>query len=63
MNLQPIKPNAHDTGRDDRVQCSAPQHNGSRWFPVSEGFADLDGKPFVAYYCADCARGPAKEGV
>lgn len=26
-------------------------------------YADLDGEPFKAYYCADCARKAANEGT
>lgn len=43
MNLQPITPNP---GRPLRcVRCG-------QWRAI---FADLAGRPFVDYYCADCA--------
>lgn len=25
------------------------------WFILAEGYSDLDGEAFVAYYCAECA--------
>ena len=49
-----------------RVQCIHPEHarinaarrypRPGRWFTLAEGYSDLDGEPFVAYYCDDCIR-------
>jgi hypothetical protein len=46
MNLQPINPPLKDGQRLICVKCN-------EWKAI---FADLDGEPFKAYYCADCAQ-------
>lgn len=45
-----------------RVLCVGAHHNepvgrerNTRWFTLSEGYADLDGRAFVDYYCGKCA--------
>ena len=48
MNLQPV------TGKPfyaNCIGCGASTQFGSG----NDGYADLDGKPFEAYYCPDCA--------
>lgn len=32
----------------------------SRWFTLAEGYADLDGREFVDYYCDDCVNAARK---
>jgi hypothetical protein len=65
MNLQPITASrieqqfpklyaGYDVGR-----CVNPQPNGrecGQLVRAADGFADLDGTPFKAYYCVHCAR-------
>lgn len=43
------------------VVCIGPRHDEikskyrtGRMFTLAEGYADLDGEPFVAYYCTEC---------
>ena len=49
-----------------QVRCIGPHHHElntrahSRMFTLAEGYADLDGKAFEAYYCDACAG--AEEG-
>jgi len=52
MNLQPINP-APAPGRMRLTCCHC-----HRWFDAATGYADLDGKPFVAYYCRPCSHSP-----
>ena len=41
-----------------KVICISPKHKGSsRMFTLAEGYADLDGPAFKAYYCNGCAEG------
>lgn len=47
MNLQPVE----DT-HGQLVQCIFCKH----WSNLSDSFADLEGEPFKAYYCANCAK-------
>ena len=49
MNLRPVKFPAHHAGM--RILCI----RCSKWAPVAEISADLDGIPFQSYYCAGCA--------
>lgn len=43
--------------------CIGAQHTGPKMFKLNEGFADLDGEPFKAYYCRACAVQIAPEQV
>ena len=47
MNLQPVKMRKEINQTLYCVQCR-------RW--AQEVFADLDGKPFIDYYCLECAQ-------
>jgi len=38
-----------------RVRCIHQDHLGSRWFLLSDGYVDVQGAAFTAYYCAPCA--------
>ena len=45
-----------DGGRAIQVPCIGANHaKPSRMFTLAEGYADLDGEAFVAYYCDECA--------
>lgn len=63
MNLQ------HVTGREITVLCVDAEHvsnerirSTDRRTPSSKAFADLEGEPFKAYYCATCALKRAAPG-
>jgi len=47
------------TGPPCTVTCIDPKHRDTvetpRRFLLSTGFADREGEPFKAYYCAPCA--------
>lgn len=49
------------------VPCAAADHigrpPGNSMFTLSQGFADIDGPPFQAYFCGACARRLAPEQV
>lgn len=57
-------------GRAVRVVCIGTEHGAidatrryrrGPMFTLAEGYADLDGEPFKAYYCDDCAEAMFKE--
>jgi hypothetical protein len=39
-----------------QVRCIGKQHEGRPMFTLAEGYADLDGEAFIAYYCDSCAN-------
>lgn len=49
-----LEKDATPGGSAVRVPCET----CSRMFTLSEGWADLDGRAFVSYVCAECSRGP-----
>lgn len=52
MKLIPVTPAYAST----HMRCVGANHPPlTRWVPQREMFADLDGEPFRAYYCAPCA--------
>ena len=50
MNLQPVAPEEPAF----RVKCAVCGKEG--WSSEGDWFADLDGEPFVDYYCERCAN-------
>lgn len=50
MNLKPVQD--RDRGPEVRLLCCACE----TWHPAANLLADLDGTPFVAYYCTPCSH-------
>lgn len=50
MHLQPIKVEPHL--RDLRVRCCVCHSNPT----IQNAYADLDGVPFISYYCTPCMQ-------
>ena len=48
MNLQQVRVQHHH--RDLNVRC----YSCAKWIPLGTANADLDGPPFLAYYCVVC---------
>ena len=57
MNLQPINPRPQPRDNCLCVECG--KWFNSRW----HGYADLDGEPFRAYVCVDCAAAKGRAHV
>jgi len=48
MNLVPVTP----PREGQRLLCCRCNH----WAPIANMLADLNGKPFIDYYCKTCAE-------
>jgi len=52
MNLQPVGAHAIDLKLPAKGLCVTCRET----FPLHTGYADLDGKPFVAFHCRTCGE-------